>query len=103
MTTTPARPEGAAFTDREGLASYWQDKDDVVSRTIDWTRWLDGDTIATSTWAATGITIDSSSNTTTSASVVLSAAAGVREVVNKIITAAGLTQEKTIRIYERVK
>lgn len=103
MTTTPARPEGAAFTDREGIASYWQDKNEVVSRTIDWTRWLDGDTISTSTWSATGIMIDSSANTTTSATVTLSAAAGVTDVVNKIVTANGRTEEKTIRIYERVK
>ncbi len=103
MTTTPVRPEGAAFTDRQGLSSYWQDKDEVVARTIDWTRWLDGDTISTSTWTATGITIDSSANTTTSATVTLSAAAGVTDVVNTIVTAAGRTEQRTIRIYERVK
>ncbi len=98
----PIRPQ-RSWTDTQGFPSYWQDKDETETRTLDWTRELSGDTIATSTWTATGITIDSTSNTTTSTTATLSGSKGITEVTNTITTAQNRILTKTIRIYERVK
>lgn len=81
--------------------SHSKDPDAVLDYMVDWTNWLAGDTIATSTWSAdTGITIDSNTNTTTVATVWLSGGvAGEQyQVTNHIITAMGREDDRTIRI-----
>ena len=73
--------------------------------TVDWSDWLSGDTITTSTWPSppSGITVVSSSNDTTTATVKVSGGThGVDyDLVNRIITAGGDTDERTIRIQVR--
>lgn len=80
---------------------FTKDPDAVLDYGFDWTSWLDGDTISTSAWSAdAGITVDSDSNNTTSTTVWLSGgtAGTTYEVTNQITTAAGRTDDRTIRI-----
>ena len=75
----------------------------VLDYTIDWgTDWLvTGDTISTSTWTAqSGVTIDSSSNTSTTATAWISGGSNGRgyTVKNRIVTAGGRTEERSILI-----
>jgi hypothetical protein len=51
------------------LGSRQQDKDEAVSHTVNWTGALNGGTISSVTWATGGLTNESSSNTTTTASI----------------------------------
>lgn len=94
------------------LAIVEKDPDAVVDRTINWasadgtndggstdTGWLQGDTISTSTWIVdTGITQDSDSSTTKLATIWLSGGTdGISyEVTNRITTAAGRTEDRTL-------
>lgn len=85
---------------------YTKDPDSTLDYQIDWATWLDGDTITTSSWAAdSGLTIDSDTNTVTTATVWLSGGTlGQRyEVTNTIVTTAGRTDERSfiVRIEER--
>ena len=84
-------------------ASNQFDKDPqaVLDYLADWSEWLDIDTIATSTWTApTGITADSSRNTTTTATVWLSGGTlgATYKVVNHIVTTAGRENDQTFII-----
>jgi hypothetical protein len=54
------------------LGSRPQDKDEAVSHTVNWTRDLNGGTIDSVTWSTGGLTNESSTNTTTTASIRLS-------------------------------
>jgi hypothetical protein len=86
------------------LKVYQKDPQAVLNFTIDWSAWLGADTIATSNFVAgSGITKDSQSNNTTSATVKLSGGTDGSDydVVNTITTAGGLTDERTIRIQVR--
>jgi hypothetical protein len=79
-----------------------KDPASVVDFQIDWTLWLDvGDAISTSSWTVpAGVTQDSSSYTTSAATVWLSGgtAGEVYKVVNQITTTGGRTTERTIEI-----
>lgn len=90
------------YLDADDYDAVQLDPDDIEDFTRDWTRYLDGDTISASAWTASGVTVDSSSNTTTSATVTLS---GLKrdpaEVTNQITTAAGRKKSWTFRVYER--
>lgn len=80
---------------------FLKDPDAVLDYQIDWSDWLGADTIATSTWTVgTGITKDSDTNTTTAATVWLSGGtAGMSySATNRIVTALGRTDERTIQI-----
>jgi hypothetical protein len=81
---------------------FKKDPSAVLDYSIDWTPWLpSGDTIATSTWVAeTGITIDSTANSTTKTTVWLSGgtAGTIYKVTNTITTAGGRTDERTLHI-----
>ena len=81
---------------------FIKDPNAILSYTIDWgTNYLGSDTIATSTWTVpTGITQTSASNDTTNAVIWLSGGtAGQQyEVTNRIVTAGGLTDERTLTI-----
>lgn len=84
-----------------------KDPDEVLPYTFDWSAWLvSGDTISTSTMtAAGGITVDSDSNTTTTADAVISGGTvnTPATLTNRITTANGYTSDRTIhfRIRER--
>lgn len=83
------------------VASYTKDPDAVLDYELDWSEWLDTDTIASSSWTAdTGITIDSDTNTTTTATVWVSGGTvGERyEVTNHIVTTAGREDDRSIKI-----
>lgn len=81
---------------------YIKDPQAVLDYTVNWSSWLpSGDTIVTSTWTAdTGITIDSSSATTTAATVWLSGGtvSVSYNVVNHIVTADGRAEDQTLVI-----
>ena len=79
-----------------------KDPDAVLDWVWDWNEWLDeGETISTSTFiASVGITMDSTSNTTKTATVWLSGgtAGQVYQVTNRIVTSAGRTDDRSITI-----
>ena len=84
---------------------FLKDPDAVLDYSIDWSQWLPTlDTISTSNWTVpTGITEDSSSNSATIATIMLSGGTlnNDYELVNRIVTAGGRTQDQTIRILVR--
>ena len=80
---------------------FIKDPDAVLDYAVDWTDWLGVDTIASSTWTVpTGITKTANSNTTKVATVWLSGGTASAEysIVNKIVTAGGRTDERTLTI-----
>lgn len=83
------------------IPSFSKDPDAVVDFAVDWTAWLAGDTISSSTWTVpNGITQASASNTPTKATIWLSggAAQASYAVTNRIVTAGGRTQDQTILV-----
>lgn len=75
------------------VAHYYQDLDEIVTRTLDWSDDLNGSTISTSVWTVpTGLTKVTDTNDTTTASIRVSAqATGTYTVLNTITTAAAET------------
>jgi hypothetical protein len=89
---------------------FIKDPDGVLDYDIDWTDWLNGDTINTgdtdSTWTVpTGITKDSDSKTTTGTIVWVSGGTVGQDykLVNHITTVAGREDDRTIIIKVREK
>lgn len=85
-------------------ARFTKDPDAVLNYRMDWTDWLAGtDTILASEWTASGVTIDSSSFTQTTADCVVSGgvAGTTGSISNKITTAGGLVDERTIQLQIR--
>jgi hypothetical protein len=85
---------------------FVKDPSAVLDYAWDWATWLGVDTIAESTvTAGSGLTLDSSSNTTTKVTAWLSGGtAGVEyDVTCRVVTAGGRTDERTIavRVEER--
>lgn len=85
---------------------FVKDPNAVLDYYVDWTRWLNGDTIATSVWAVTaGLTVANDTHTPTAATVWLSG--GVMgetyRVTNRITTAGGRTEDRSfdVKIAER--
>jgi len=83
----------------------------VLNYTVDWTDWIDGDTIATSTWAITTyststvdttvLTVDNSGISGTKKSVVTlsgGTVGNVYNVRNTIVTADDLTESRAFRV-----
>jgi hypothetical protein len=82
--------------------TFIKDPDGVVDFKIDWTNTLNGDTISTSTWTVpSGITEDSESETTTAATIFVSGgtASTAYVLTNQIVTAGGVTQDRSITVY----
>ena len=88
--------------DADGVYYIPKDPDAVLDYTLDWATWLDTDTLTgTPTWTVqSGLTKDSQSNTSTAATAWLSGGvAGMNYMVScRITTAAGRTDERSIRI-----
>lgn len=83
---------------------FGKDPDAVLDYTIDWGPWLGDDTITSVSWVADAdITVDSETNTTTTATVWLSGGTvGARhELTCSIVTAAGREDDRTIAIIIR--
>lgn len=87
--------------------SHIKDPDAILDYPIDWSAWLEDDTIATSEWVAhdDGITIDNDTNTATVTVVWLSGGTvGERyRLTNHIVTAAGREDDRTISVRIRDK
>jgi hypothetical protein len=70
---------------------------------VDWADWLpDGDTIASSTWVVEqGLTLVSSTYSSTTAQVVITGGTANRvyTITNQITTAAGLVDQRSIKLY----
>jgi len=86
--------------------NFTKDPNAVLDYSIDWTRWLAGDQIATSEWIIpSGLTKMADSKTSTSATVWLSGGSVGQSytVTNRITTAAGRTEDRSfiIRVEER--
>lgn len=81
--------------------SFTKDPDAVLDYKVDWSDWLDTDTIVTSDWTVpTGLTLELETNTTTIATAWLSGGtvATSYNVTNEITTADGRTDDRTITI-----
>ena len=82
--------------------TFTKDPDSVKDYQINWESWLNGqDTLSTSNWTVpSGITEDSSTVSTTAATIWLSG--GVvgnnYELVNRVVTVGGRTQDQTLII-----
>lgn len=81
------------------------DPDAIVDYVVDWEKWLAGDTISTSAWQITNATEASSSNDTTTATVFVQGATRGKWVTmrNRITTAGGRTEDRTLKARAREK
>ena len=87
-------------------ATFEKDPEAVLDYQVDWSDWLGTDTIAASTWTVpSGITKDSDTNTTTTATFWLSGGtAGENyKLVNHIVTVGGREDDRTITVQVRNK
>ena len=77
-----------------------KDPSAILNYSLDWALWLVEDTIQSSSWSGGGLSVVSSDNSTTTASVVVSGgtAGKTYDLTNTITTAAGLVDQRTIRI-----
>ena len=86
------------------MSTYTKDPDATLDFRVDWSVWLGEDTISMSAWIVpAGITQDSATNDTTTATVWLSGGSVGRSyhVVNRITTAAGRVNDQTLVIKVR--
>lgn len=86
------------------VGTFTKDPSAVLDYCIDWSAWLGSDTISTSTWTVTaGLTKDSDTNTTTTATAWFSGGTVGKKYVatNRIVTAAGRTDDRSILIEVR--
>ena len=81
------------------MSGFTKDTNSVLDYTVDWGGWLNGDTIASSTFTVlpVTITVDSTSNTTTITTIWLSGGTlgSTYTVNNRITTAGGRTDERS--------
>lgn len=86
-------------------SSFIKDPDAVLDYQHDWEDWLGSDTISSASWIVdSGLTEDSSTNTSTATTIWLSAGTAAEKVltrykvVSRIVTAGGRTNDRTIYI-----
>jgi hypothetical protein len=77
-----------------------KDPDATLDYTLDFSEWLDADTLSTATWSAAGLTVVSSAATTTTATVWLSGgtAGKVYQVRCRVTTAGGRIDDRTFEL-----
>lgn len=78
-----------------------KDPNETISIPIDWSDKLGADTISSSTWVVdAGITLDSDSNTTTTATAVVSGGidGGYYNCTNRVTTNAGRIWDRSVRV-----
>jgi len=85
-------------------AHEFKDPDGVSPVTINWSDLMTqiGDTISSSSWEAdSGLTVDSDTNTTLSATAVISGGSdgSVYALTNRVVTAGGYTYDRTVIVY----
>lgn len=85
--------------------SFIKDPSAVLDYGFDWSEWLEsGETISSAVWTVpTGLTKDSQSESATITTAWLSGGTAATDysVACKIVTSAGRTEERTIKIYCR--
>jgi uncharacterized phiE125 gp8 family phage protein len=85
------------------MAIQWDAKrpNEVRRRVIDWSSWLETDTIATSDVTVDGLTLDSDSNDDTTVTVTISGGeeGALGKLTNTITTAGGDTETEVFTIY----
>ena len=83
------------------LGTFLKDQNAILDYRIDWSLWLDGDTISTSTWTLeSGITKATDTFTDTITTIWLSGGTlgTTYTVSNRITTANGRTEDRTIEV-----
>ena len=83
------------------ITQYFTKSDDeVLDYAVDWSDWLNSDTISSSSWSSSAVTIDSDTNSTTTATVWLSGGTSgdIDQVTNQIVTAGGRTAERSFNL-----
>ena len=88
------------------MSRFNKDPDARLDYMVDWTSWLDGDTIANSIWIVPlGIIYEADTHTGSTATVWLSGGSldSSYEVVNRITKAAGRIDDRTITIRMKQK
>jgi hypothetical protein len=77
------------------------DPDAVLDYTLNWSAWLASDTITASTWVApSGVTVDSDTHTTTHTTAwIRSETSGSYTLTNRITTAGGRTDDRSVSIW----
>lgn len=88
------------------MSRFNKDPDARLDYMVDWTSWLSEDTIANSEWIVpSGLVYEADANTDTTATVWLSGGdlGSSYDVVNRITTAAGRIDDRTIIIKIRQK
>lgn len=86
--------------------TFTKDPHAKLDYSVDWTRWLNGDTISSSSWSVpAGLYLSAQSETTGIATCwLMSGTAGqAYQVTNSITTAAGRVDERTFTIIVRNK
>lgn len=81
--------------------TFPKDPNAVLDYSVDWSRWLDGDSIASSAWTVpTGLAKVTETNTDTKAILWLSGGSAGQsyQVTNRITTTGGRTEDRTITI-----
>lgn len=86
--------------------TFPKDPNAVLDYSVDWSRWLDGDSIASSAWTVPiGLAKVTETNTDTKATVWLSGGSAGQSypVTNRVTTTGGRTEDRTftIRVEER--
>ena len=84
------------------MTTFIKDPDAVLDYSIEWSKWLAGDQIQTSTWSVSDPAIEAvdNSNTPTRATVWLSGGAAGQSytVTNRITTSGGRTDDRSFVI-----
>ncbi len=87
--------------------TFFKDPDAVLDYGVDWTAWLGSDTILTSAWAVTptGLAAERGSNTTKTTTIWLRGGTlgQAYDVVNRITTTGGRTDDRSLKVIIRAK
>lgn len=88
--------------DRNGDLFVWQDKDETLDYTLDWSRWLvTGDAISTATLTTDGgVSVASQANDTATNTMFVKGTGG--KVTTTIVTTGGRTKQETLEFREKV-
>lgn len=79
-----------------------KDKDAVLDYTVDWTAWLDGDTIDTSIFLVDDVSITEEFDTNDDSTTTIWLSGGTDGItytfINRITTAGGRTQDQSVKL-----
>ena len=90
---------GPFIPDDEGVWSVAAGRSDTLDYTVDWTGWLAGDALATSTWVVMGAALAATSFTASAATARIGGlAASQAEAANAVTTANGRQRTAAFRI-----